>query len=409
MARDAFSPVNGVEVSMNGRLWVCFVAWTFAASASVQAGSPTTAAEYIAAVEGAQQPDRGGFDSLTLEQLMTRFKVPGVSIAVIRDFNIHWAKAYGVADADTGAKVDTNTLFQAASISKPVTAMAVLKAAQDGKLSLDEDVNKYLRSWKLPNGPHTASRPVTARMLASHTSGLGDGFGFPGYNPADPVPTPAQILNGQAPSNVGAVLMERPPLTAMKYSGGGYTILQLMLIDVYGRPFAQTLQASVLGPIGMSNSTFEQPLSAARDQNATRGHDNAGRPMGAKWHVYPELAAAGLWTTPTDLAKFAIEIQKSIQGQSNQVLSRATVQEMVSPVGLGDFGVGLSLEKRGQGWYFSHGGGNWGFVCLMMAHKAKGYGFVVMTNSYSGPLTNEIRERIERAYTWDSLDKPVPR
>jgi len=131
--------------------------------------------------------------------------------------------------------------------------------------------------------------------------------------------------------------------------------------------------------------------------------------MGDKWHVYPELAAAGLWTTPTDLAKFAIEIQKSLHGQANRVLSKASVQDMLSPVGVGEYGVGMALEKKGQGWYFQHGGSNWGFICLLHAHKIKGYGLVVMTNSYSGPFNNEIRDRVERAYGWDSLDKPLPR
>jgi CubicO group peptidase (beta-lactamase class C family) len=163
-------------------------------------------------VERPQHPDRGGVDGLTLDELLEYFHVPGIGIAVISDFRIHWLGSYGTADALTGARVHEHSLFQAASVSKPVTAMAVLKAAQDGKLSLDEDINAVLRTWRLPDGPFTAQRKVTARMLAAHVSGLGDGLGFPGYEPGAPLPTTPQILDGLPPSNVGPVRMARAPL-----------------------------------------------------------------------------------------------------------------------------------------------------------------------------------------------------
>ncbi len=366
--------------------------------------------ELIKAIEEAQHPDRQGLDSHTIYELMDRFGVPGVSIAVIKDFKIHWAKGYGIADVETGATVNTETLFQAASISKPVNAMALLKAAQDGKFSIDDDINTILTSWELPESPFTKDQSVTVRMLASHTSGLGDGFGFPGYDPSDPRPTTIQILNNDKPSNVGPVLLVRRPMTAFHYSGGGITILQLALTDVIGRPYPEILQEYVLGPAGMTQSTFEQPLPPERDQNAARAHDGKGQAMGVKWHVYPELAAAGLWTTPTDLANFAIEVQKSLRGEANNVLSPMMVQEMLSPVGVGDYAVGFSVTKEGQGWYFRHGGGNWGFRCLLVAHKVKGYGFAIMTNARNGSIiTNELKQRIARAYGYDSLDKAVRR
>jgi CubicO group peptidase (beta-lactamase class C family) len=366
--------------------------------------------EYIRAVEGPQPADQNRFARPTLKDSMREFHVPGVSIAIIKNFRIHWAKGYGIADLENGARVDTDTLFQAGSVSKPVAAMAILKAVQDGAFSLDDDINNILRSWKLPDGPLTKDCCVTPRMLASHTSGLGDGFGFPGYALADPLPTVVQILNGQPPSNVGPVLLERPPLSAMKYSGGGSTILQLALSDVFQQPFPQILRDYVIEPIGMTNSAYEQPLSSMRDQNAARGHDSDGRSMGEKWHVYPELFAAGLWTTPTDLAKFAIEVQMSVHGQSNRVLCKSATQEMLNPVGIGDFAVGFRIERRGQGWYMHHAGVNRGFMCLLVAHKLHGYGLAVMTNSLGGQaVIDEIRERVERVYEWDSLDKPLPR
>lgn len=367
-------------------------------------------AALIARIEGRQVPNREGFDPYTLAELMQKARVPGASIAVIRDFKVHWAKGYGLADVDTGAKVDTDTMFQAASISKPVAAMAALKAVQDGTLALDADINTILKSWKLPGDGFTADGPVTPRALMSHTSGTGDGFGFPGYEPDAARPTVVQILDGEQPSNVGKVRLERPPYAGFKYSGGAVTIMQLALSDAIGRPYSQLLQEWVLGPIGMTRSAFEQPLSSEHDRNAARAHGGDGRGRGAKWHVYPELAAAGLWTTPTDLAKFAIEVQLSLQGRSSRVLSRALAREMVTPVGVGPFGVGFSVSKDGEGWYFGHGGSNWGFQCDLVAHVRKGYGLAIMTNADSGGLViRELRSRVAAAYGWDTLDKPIPR
>jgi CubicO group peptidase (beta-lactamase class C family) len=373
-------------------------------------GQSRTAAERIAAIEGAQPSATTELGKLTIDELMKRFNVPGASIAVIHNFEIHWAKGYGIADVEIGAPVDTNTLFQAASISKPVAAMASLKAVQDGLFTLDDDINDILKSWKLDGGEFTKDRPVTPRTLLSHTSGLGDGFGFPGYDPKLPLPTVVQILGGHELSNVGPLFMERAPMSLTEYSGGGVTLMQQAVSDARQRPFADIMRDDVLGPIGMERSTFQQPLSPERDRNAARAHSREGNARRAKWHVYPELAAAGLWTTPSDLARFAIEVQKSAVGKSNRVLSRATVQEMLSPVGVGDFAVGFNVAKMGQGWYFQHGGSNWGFQATLLAHKVKGYGLAIMTNADSGgALIAELSRRIQAAYEWDSLAQPAPR
>ena len=386
------------------------VACAVAAMAIVRAADDPSPAAMMARIESAQSPSRQGLDGYTLRQVMERFRVPGVSVAVIKDFAIHWAKGYGVADVETGAAVENNTLFQAASISKPVAAMAVVRAVQDGRFKLDDDVNTILRSWKVPDSEFTRGHPVTPRALLSHTSGLGDGFGFPGYHPSAPRPTVVEILNGSKPSNVGPVLMERPPFTAFKYSGGGVTVMQLAMMDTFPEPYPALMQRVVLGPIGMSDSTYEQPLSSERDKHAARAHSGGGRAMDTKWHVYPELAAAGLWTTSVDLAKFAIEVQQAALGRSSKVLTQASVREMLSPVGVGDYAVGLSVTKIGQGWYFGHGGSNWGFQCDLVAHRVKGYGVAIMTNGDAGrPVIDEIRARVAAAYAWDSLDKAVLR
>jgi len=365
-------------------------------------------ATQIARVEAAQSPNRQGFDPYTIQEMMKLFHVPGVSIAVVRDFKVQWTKTYGAADVMTDAPVTQETRFQAASISKPVTAFAVLRAVDSGKLSLDEDVNNYLKSWKVPVNEYTEGG-VTLRALLSHTSGTGDGFGFPGYNPSAKLPTLEQVLDGKPPSNVGPVFWERPPFTAQKYSGGGIEIVQVVLQDAYGKPFAEIMQELVLGPVGMANSTYEQPLPATADQSAARAHDKDGKVMDANWHVYPEQAAAGLWTTPTDLAKLGIEVQKALRGES-KLLSRRTALEMVAPTGTGPFAIGFAIEKRGEGWYFVHDGSNWGFRSDLAMHRLKGYGIVVMTNSDSGgQIISAIEARVAAAANWDSLDKPVPR
>lgn len=351
------------------------------------------------------QPVSVAADALGVPEMLAEFKVPAVSVAVIRDFKIEWARAWGVKDVKTGEKATADTLFQAASISKPVAAMASLRAVQNGTFTLDQDINTILKSWKLQS-----PEVVTPRMLMSHTSGTDDGFGFPGYDPDASRPTIVQILDGVPPSNRGAVRVGRAPMSGYKYSGGAVTIQELALTEALGKPFEQIMREMVLDPIGMTNSTYEQPLPPARQSQAARAHNADGQPGNVPWRVHPEHAAAGLWTTPTDLAKFAIEVQQSLAGRSNKVLSRAVAQEMVTPVGVGPFAVGFTIAKQGEGWYFSHGGSNWGFRCDLTAHRSKGYGMVIMTNGDGGGrLIRALGEKITRAAAWDMHDKPIPR
>jgi CubicO group peptidase (beta-lactamase class C family) len=364
----------------------------------------------VRVIEARQVPDHLGYDGYSLPELMAKLRVPGLSVAVIKDYKVVWARAWGVADVGTGAPVTTETLFQAASMSKPVAAMASLRAVQDRRFGLDQDINTILKSWKLPLGSFAEAGPVTPRMLMSHTSGTGDGFGFPGYAPDQPLPTIPQILDGLPPSNLGPVRLERAPMSGSKYSGGGVLIEELALSDALGEPFQDIVRRTVLEPIGMTHSTYAQPLPPEWQKRAAHAHSFSGRSMDAPWHVYPEQAAAGLWTTPSDLARFLIELQLSLRGRSNRVLDQAHAQEMVTPVGVGPFAVGFQIEQKGQGWYFRHSGSNWGFRSDMVAHRAKGYGVVVMTNGDDGDaLAHEVIDRVARAYDWDTLDKPVPR
>ena len=368
------------------------------------------AAAFIARIEGVQTPNRQGLDGLTLQEVMQRFHVPGLSIAVIRDFKVQWTKAYGIADVETGRAAETTTLFQCASISKPVTAMAALRLVEDHRFSLDDDINTILKSWRVPESDFTRGHPVTPRSLMSHTSGADDGFGFPGYDPAAPRPALVQILNGEKPSNTGPVRFARPPYQAYKYSGGGVTIMQLALADLTGKPFAEMMRALVLDPLEMEDSSFEQPLPANRASHAARAHDSQGKSMGSAWHIYPEQAAAGLWSTPGDLARYVIEVQRAVRGPKGAVLTQASASAMITPIGAGPFAVGLTIEKRGEGWYFSHSGGNWGFRGDVLAHVRKGYGVAMLANGDNGmQVIGEIESRVAAAYNWDSLDKALLR
>ncbi|MBT8489083.1 MAG: DUF3500 domain-containing protein, partial [Gemmatimonadetes bacterium] len=210
--------------------------------------------------------------------------------------------------------------------------------------------------------------------------------------------------------NVGPVFMEREPMSFYEYSGGGVTVMQVALADARGRPFDEVLESDVLDPVGMTRSSFRQPIAPKHDRNAARAHGRQGESMGAKWHVYPELAAAGLWTTPTDLARFVTEVQRALAGHPDRAISRASAVEMTTPVGVGPYGVGFSIQSLGEGWYFGHGGSNWGFRAQILGHKAKGYGFAIMTNaSAGGVVAGEISRRIQKAYGWDSLAEPVER
>lgn len=378
------------------------------ASLAAHAITPSAARQ---AIEGTQSGEHAeGLGAFSVDDLLQELGVPGASVAVIWNAQVHWAKGYGVADVVTGRRVDTHTLFQAASISKPVAAMASLEAVQDGKFGLHQGVNEILTSWKLDGEGMTSQRAVTPAALMSHTSGLGDAFGFPGYPPGEDLPTTIEILEGKAPSNVPRIFMEREPGVAYEYSGGGVMLQQLVLSDAREMPFAQLMRERVLEPLGMAESTYEQPLPASWAEKAARAHSAKGESRDEPWHVYPELAAAGLWTTPTDLATFAIEVQKSVAGESNRVLDTDHARRMITPVGVGRFAVGFSIEQDGQGWYFSHGGSNWGFRARIVAHVSKGYGLAVMTNSDSGgALIEEISKRVQRAYAWDVLAEPVPR
>jgi CubicO group peptidase (beta-lactamase class C family) len=308
------------------------------------------------------------------------------------------AQGFGVLQAE-GGPVTTQTRFQAASISKPVSALAVLRQVQNGTLDLDADVNQYLRSWKVPENEHTRERKVTLRGLLSHTAGL-TVHGFPGYAAGEPVPSLRQILDGEPPANTQPVRVETAPGSQWSYSGGGYTVMQLLVEDMTGQPFPGWMRSTALEPLQMEHSSFEQPLPAQYAGEAATAHHGDGRPIDGKWHTYPEMAAAGLWTTPSDLARFIMELSASHAGKSNRVLSRESTRAMLTPV-LNNHGLGPRVENAGEALQFNHAGGNAGFRCFMVGYPGLEQGAVVMTNGDNGGiLMLEVVRSIARAYGW---------
>jgi CubicO group peptidase (beta-lactamase class C family) len=341
----------------------------------------------------------------TLADQMKDLNVPGVSIAVIHNGAIEWARGFGVRSIG-GPPVDDATLFQAASISKPLSAMAALRLVQQGKLSLDTDVNSYLTSWKLPDASIAAGKPVTLRELLTHTGGISV-HGFPGYAKTETVPTLVQVLNGEKPANTAPIRIEALPGDHWQYSGGGFTIMQQMLLDVTKEPYPKLMHDTMLVPVGMIHSTYEQPLPATLEGDAATPYRGDGKPVEGGAHTYPEMAAAGLWTTPSDLARYAIEVQRSLRGKANHVLSAEMTQQMVTP-GKGNWGLGLEIGGSKDNPYFSHGGANEGFRCIFVAYEKTGEGAVVMTNGDNGgPLGDEILRSIATEYGWPDYKPEV--
>jgi CubicO group peptidase (beta-lactamase class C family) len=332
---------------------------------------------------------------------LAHYRVPGVSVAFIEGGRIDWAKGYGVADVETGTPVTVQTLFQAASISKPVAAMAALRLVDEGALELDAPVNRYLTGWSIPENEFTARHPVTLRHLLTHTGGL-TVHGFPGYAVTDPVPDVVGVLDGGFQSNTPAIRADTFPGSLWRYSGGGYTVMQKLLEDVTGQDFPVLMRELVLDPVDMTLSSYEQPLPPDRERQAASGHLEDGRRVEGAWQVYPEMAAAGLWTNPTELARLALEVQASLRGESNRILSQAMTREMLTP-GMGSWGLGFGIQEEGP-TRFSHGGSNHGFKAAFQAFVDEGRGVMVMTNGDRGSLlAQEIIYAVQRVYGW-----PVP-
>lgn len=337
---------------------------------------------------------------LSLAAWMDTLGVPGVSIAVIDNYEVVWARGYGsLAAGDSHSTVNAQTVFQAASIAKPVTALTVMHHVERGDLNLDADIRTVLRAWTLPgDGPYAASA-VTLRQLLSHTAGIKAG-GFAGYERSSALPTTLQILNGEEPALNTLATIESAPGEGVAYSGLGYMIVQVALEDQRRAPFAAIVDTAVFTPLQMKHSSFARELPERVGGNVAKGHFGSGAAIVGGWQVSPEAAAAGLWTTPSDLAEMAIDIAESWSGRSRGVLTQESAREMLTPQ-RERMGLGFVVRPADTLGFFSHSGGNLGYRAHMEMFAALGKGVVVMTNSDAGhPLSALIVTAVARAYGW---------
>lgn len=344
---------------------------------------------------------------MNIEERMAHYRVPGLSIAFFENGAIQWTRTYGYLSADSLQSVDEDTRFQAASISKPVAATGMLTLVQDGVLELDTDVNSYLEGWKVAENKFTGEEKVTLRRLVTHNAGM-TVHGFRGYAADEPVPTTVQVLNGEDPANSDPILPDTFPGAVWRYSGGGYTVMQHVIEERTGKPFPAFMKDAVLNPTGMLQSTYEQLSPIDDHPNIAIGHRGDGEKVAGNWHTYPEMAAASLWTTPSDLATWAITIQKAYNGNEEEVISPATARQMLTKH-MGDRGLGPGLSGESDSLAFGHGGANEGYRCNLFAFaKEGGQGVTIMTNGdRGGSLYQEILRAMSKVYNWNRFAPTV--
>ena len=338
---------------------------------------------------------------MDLADRMAHYNVPGVSVAVINNYQVEWTRGYGVLEAGRSEPVTPGSLFQPASIAKLVVAVTALRYVERGALDLDDEVNQRLVSWRVAENEFTAAERVTLRRLLSHSAGV-TVEGFRGYALGEEVPGLRQILNGEWPANSPPVRVDIVPGTQHRYSGGGYMIVQQLLEDLTGRSFPAIVQNSVLEPWGMTSSTFVSPLPDSFRANAASGHRANGSTIPGRWHTYPEMGSgASMWSTASDLAQFAIRVMKSYEGQSDGVLSHSMAVQMLTPQ-IGSRGLGpVVLNDGGDLFYFMHPGANDGYASVLVAYPQRRQGVVILTNGDNGTaLWREILNSVSIEYGW---------
>jgi len=339
------------------------------------------------------------YESLTPEinKIIKKTKAVGVSIAIIENYKVVWAKGFGVKEAGTRDSVTAATLFQAASMSKPVTAVAVMKKVQEGKISLTEDINKQLSSWQLPDNEYTKQSKVNVKELLSHTGGI-SGAVFKHYNRNDTLPTIVQALNGQAPAINEPVRVTWYPGKYV-YSAGGYSILEMLLMDTEKKTYPAIMEQTVLAPLQMEHSTFDYHLPG---REFASGHLKKNAVMDGKYMVIYPFSFGGLWSTPADLARFLAEVQLSLKGEPDHILDQQHTRLMLTPVANNSgsqYALGFTIAKRGPVNFFGHDGHNYGYISSMLASLEGGYGMVIMTNSENGwKAVNKIKKLVGRKY-----------
>ncbi len=345
-------------------------------------------------------------NTYNLQEHMRYYNIRGLSIAVVHDYKIEWARGYGVMDTVTKQPVTIETLFQAGSISKSLNAVGVLKLVQDNKLDLYKDINTYLQTWKFPYDTLSHNKKITVANLLSHTAGLSL-HGFPGYKRGDTIPTLSQVLDGKPPANTKPVRSEFEPGVRFQYSGGGTTISQLIVQDITHLPYDGYMWNTVLKPMDMTMSSYTQPPAKDKEKYLATGYHPDGREVEGKYHIYPEQAAAGLWTNPTDLSKYIIETQFSLQGKSNKVLSQQTTKLRLTPYIDSSAAFGVFIEQHGGKKYFGHNGADEGFLSAYKGSLDTGNGVVVMVNSDNGAILDEVINSVAIVYGWKDYYQPT--
>lgn len=340
----------------------------------------------------------------SLAERMKHYKVAGLSVAVVDNYQVVWAKGYGYADKKEGRKVTANTLFEPGSISKSLNAVGILRLAQEGKLDLYQDINQYLVNWKFPYDTVSHGKKITTAQLLSHSAGLGV-HGFPGYHRDSAIASVIDILDGRKPSNTEAVRSVIEPGKESRYSGGGTLITQQMLTDLTKQRYEQYMYEQVLRPLGMTNSSFNQPPSVAQSKNLATGYKSNGDEVPGKYFVYPEKAAAGLWTTPSDICKYLVEMQLAYNGKSSKVLNQDMVKLHVLPY-KDDAAMGTFLQDRNGELYFVHSASNEGFTGYFLAGLSNGKGVALFVNSEDGYVLMELLNSIALVYNWAGFEKP---
>jgi CubicO group peptidase (beta-lactamase class C family) len=340
----------------------------------------------------------------TLQERMSYHKIHGLSLAVVHNYQIEWAKAYGWADTSQHRPLTTQTRFQAGSISKSLNGVGVLSLVQDKKIDLYADINNYLTSWTFPYDSVAKGKKINTANLLSHTAGLTI-HGFPGYGPNRAIPSLKEVLDGQKPANTQAVRSAFEPGLKYQYSGGGTTISQLLIMDVTHQAYDQYMWERVLKPMGMLNSSYTQP--PVDETLLATGYWASGSQVPGKYNIYPEQAAAGLWTTPTDLCRYIIETQLAYEGKSSKVLSQQSTRLRLTPYVDSSAALGVLIVKKGSETYFSHSGSDMGFLSLYYGSLTGGNGVVVMVNSQNGAILDEIANSVATVYNWKGFYKPV--
>lgn len=376
----------------------------------VENGVPELTAFSVPGAIGAVRGD--SVPTSTLAARMEQFGVPSVSIAVIDDYGIDWTKAYGVLERGTDRPATTESVYEAASTTKLLGTVLALRLVDEGRLELDEDVNRRLRSWKVPDNDFTRDEEVTLRRLLTHQAGLNRPDG--GFDEEDSVPTLLQVLNGERPALNDAAVVELVPGSQWQYSNFGYLAIQVLLQDIEDKSYQEIADAAVFKTAGMMASTLDHPLTGYFKANLALPHDPEGNPHDRPQH--PEaLAQGGLVTTPTDLARFAIELMDAFRGKSGRMLSQRAVEQMFTVQceldannlgGITGQGLGVFLVGEGDSQYFLYAGHNApGATSLVIASPRTGKGAVIMTNGVAGlQLSLELLAAIAGVYHWPTVE-----